>query len=158
MAARKSSEDEFFDLAEDQFKVEDWPFYWLTRVVSLYLNHSEAQLKRIGLDVPTWRVLMFLGDRNSASVSELAERAIAKLSTMTKIIQRMQADGLVKCSPRESDARVTEVTLTPLGIDARAKSWDVAHRTYERAFGKIPAKETKALMATLARVFDALQH
>ncbi|PZU10773.1 MarR family winged helix-turn-helix transcriptional regulator [Sphingomonas sp.] len=157
MAGKKNTDDGFYDLEEERFKIDEWPIYWLTRVVSLYLTQSEGQLKRIGLDIPSWRVLMFLGKDQSASVSELADHAIAKLSTMTKIIQRMQAEGLVECSPRENDGRVTEVRLTERGFEARADAWAVSHRTYERAFGQVPAKETKALITTLSRVFDALK-
>ncbi|WP_257551895.1 MarR family winged helix-turn-helix transcriptional regulator [Sphingopyxis sp. DBS4] len=157
MATSINTDEDSYELEEDKFKIEEWPIYWLTRVVSLYLAQSEGQLKRIGLDIPSWRVLMFLGKDHGASVSELADHAIAKLSTMTKIIQRMQAEGLVECSPRESDGRVTEVRLTPLGVKARADAWSISHRAFERAFGNVPIEETKALVATLTQVFGALK-
>lgn len=146
------------DVAESAlFRKADWPFYWLTRTNALYLQALEATLKSVGLDVPRWRVLMSIHETGIASVSEIADQAIVKLPTMTKIIQRMQAEGLVTCQPRASDARVTEVLLTPEGHQARENAWHEADAVYRKAFGKMPAKDVEKLNRLLAQVFDNLQ-
>lgn len=138
------------------FAHESWPFYWLTRVVALYLEELQQALKPAGLDVPRWRVLMSLHGQDSASVSEIAEHAIVKLPTMTKIVQRMQADGLVACRPRETDGRVTEVVLTAHGLEARRQAWDIATQVYARAFEGVAGDEVQGLNKLLTRIFDNL--
>ncbi|RRN63814.1 MarR family winged helix-turn-helix transcriptional regulator [Caulobacter sp. 602-1] len=145
------------DDSETSFRKADWPFYWLTRASALYLANIESALKKIGLDVPRWRVLMSIHESGCASVGEIAEQAIVKLPTMTKIIQRMQSDGLVHCRPRATDARVTEVLLTPAGLKAREQAWHEAERVYGRAFGSIANRDVTKLNQILARVFDNLQ-
>lgn len=138
------------------FRKADWPFYWLTRASARYLLHIEVALKAIGLDVPRWRVLMSIHESGCASVSEIADQAIVKLPTMTKIVQRMQADGLVICRPRATDARVTEVLLTPSGLNARQQAWSEADRIYRKAFGAMSKRDIEKLNALLVRVFDNL--
>lgn len=143
------------DSAED-FRIEDWPFYWLTRFTGRYIQQMELELKRIGLDVARWRVLMTLRDNVRLSVSEIAGHAIVKLPTMTKIVQRMQADGLVECSQKEADGRVTEVMLTDSGRIASQRAWDVAHRIYDRAFENVTDKEVVTLNRLLRIISRSL--
>jgi DNA-binding MarR family transcriptional regulator len=140
----------------DDFHLQEWPFYWLTRASGRYLETLEAALKGDGLDVPRWRVLMSLHGRDCASVSEIAEQAIVKLPTMTKIVQRMQADGLVVCRPRETDGRVTEVLLTESGRRAQALAWSKAASIYEEAFRNISDREVQTLNRLMGKIFHNL--
>lgn len=139
-------------VCETGFNMEEWPFYWLTRFSGRYLQQMELALKPVGLDIPQWRVLMALRDRERLSVSEIADHAISKLPTMTKIIQRMAADGLVTCQPRASDQRVTEVRLTQRGEAASRDAWNAANRIYARTFEGVSTKE----IATLNRLMRTL--
>ncbi len=134
------------------FNMEEWPFYWLTRFSGRYHQQMERALKPIGLDIPHWRVLMALRDRERLSVSEIADHAIAKLPTMTKIIKRMEADGLINCTPRATDQRVTEVSLTKQGLEASDKAWAAANSIYARAFENVTPKEIATLNRLLRTV------
>lgn len=144
------------DAGTPEFELSEWPFYWLSRVVARYLERLEVALKAEGLDVPRWRVLMSLHGQDMASVSEIAEHAIVKLPTMTKIVQRMQADGLVDCRPRESDGRVTEVVLTQEGEAAREAAWRAATGIYKEVFGHISPTKIKQLNKLMQQVFHNL--
>jgi DNA-binding MarR family transcriptional regulator len=135
--------------ASGEFDIEQWPFYWLTRFTGRYLHEMEIALKALGLDIPRWRVLMSLRGDKVLSVSEIADNAIVKLPTMTRIVQRMQIDGLVRCRQSASDRRVTEVELTDAGKRAGQQAWAVADGLYTRTFGKIPADDVMRLNRTL---------
>lgn len=143
-------------MQQAEFSLADWPFYWLTRAAGLYLQQMEKSLKQIGLDIPRWRVLMILSEHNPSSVSEIADHAIAKLPTMTRIVQRMEEDRLVSCSRRANDARVTEVTLTPAGAEAAQRAWAAAHEIFAHAFGEDGAMRVKRLNSELEALFRAL--
>jgi MarR family transcriptional regulator, organic hydroperoxide resistance regulator len=151
--------DEFgsLDPLNTEFKMASWPFYWITRVARRYSHDLEDTLKKIGMDVARWRVLMILNEINPASVSELADHAVIKLSTMTKTVIRMQVDGLVTTSSRKSDARVTEVSLTDAGRTAISSVRRQASRVFLKAFQDFDSKEIEQLNETLKRVFANLE-
>lgn len=136
--------------------MEEWPFYWLTRFTGRYIRQMELALKPIGLDIPRWRVLMTLRDRDVLSVSEIADHAIVKLPTMTKIVQRMQADDLVECRQSAADGRVTEVHLTPAGAAASEQAWAAANRIYERAFEDLSKRDITTLNKLLRKITRSL--
>lgn len=139
-----------------EFDFLDWPFYWLARADRTYMSIMETALGRIGLDIPSWRVLMILHSKQSASVSEISEHSIVKLSTMTKIIQRMQAAGLVEISQSKKDGRVTIVTITEEGEKAGRDCWEEARRILDRVFEDFTDVEQQVLIALLKKLSDSL--
>ncbi|HEX4179164.1 MAG TPA: MarR family winged helix-turn-helix transcriptional regulator [Caulobacteraceae bacterium] len=145
------------DPADPSFELDYSPFYWLSRVSGRYVLAMGATLRRVRMDVPRWRVLMILHEHDPASVSMIAELAVIKLSTMTRIVQRMQVEGLVSCSPRPSDARVTEVRLTPSGSAAMEQVRGQASLIFRHAFHDISDKEMLAFIDVLQRLFENLE-
>jgi len=139
------------------FSRQNWPFYWLSQVVGRYQEQIEPRLKDMNLDISRWRVLGTLSEGARFSVSDLAEQAIVKLPTMMKIVQRMQADGLVTLTPKETDGRVTEVALTSKGLSAREEALAVVMDLHDRTFSQFTKDEMGQLNATLARIFAALR-
>lgn len=145
------------DPVDELFALDNSPFYWISRVSGRYVLDMGAALRKVGMDVPRWRVLMILHETNPASISTIAERAVIKLSTVTRIVQRMQVEGLVTCSPRASDARVTEVSLTPAGAEAVEKVRSPASRIFHRAFDSLSDEEITVFIRLLHRLFDNLE-
>lgn len=144
------------DPADPQFRIADWPFYLIARTAGRYEMDMEHALRRVGMDVPSWRALMLLHECSPSGVSEMAERAVMKLSTMTRVVQRLRKRGLVKVGTRAADARVTEVHITPDGELVVEQVRSVASRIYQSAFKDIDAGEVKTLNDLLRRVFSNL--
>lgn len=79
-------------------------------------------LASVGLELTfaQWRALVIVGESpDGASVSEIAERVGSELSPASRLVARMASRGLVELDKDPGDRRVTRVTLTPAGADAR---------------------------------------
>lgn len=139
------------------FDAREWPFFWLTHATGLYLNRLERGLKKVGLDIGRWRVLMCVPPGHALSVSEISELAIVKMPTMMKLIQRMEAEGLVLCAARETDGRVTEVSLTEAGLEARTRAWQTAGKIFARVFAGDDGLDFDALNRQLRQVVVRLE-
>lgn len=153
MAARKPDALALADPAHPEFALTHSPLYWLARVSGRYRLEMDRALKPIGMDVPRWRVLAILSEHEPASVSELCDHAVIRLSTMTRIVQRLVDAGLVTTCVRESDARVTEVSLTPAGREAAARVYRQASRIFRSGFRDFSAEEVARFNAMLVRLF-----
>lgn len=138
------------------FQKSNWPFYWITQTSSRYIQAMEERLKTLGIDPTYWRVMMSLYEDQRLSISEISSYCIIKPNTATKIVQRMQAEGLVETRQRESDARVTEVMLTDKGHELRKSARAVADEVYSRAFDGMSREEQMILNLLLERVFNKL--
>ena len=144
------------DPGHPAFRIADSPFYLIARTAGRYALEMETALRRIGMDLLSWRALMIVHERNPSSVSEIAERAVVRLSTMTRVVQRLQRRGLARVAPRPGDARVTEVHLTAAGGLAVERVRAIASRIYRLAFQDFSEAELAALNALLRRVFANL--
>jgi DNA-binding MarR family transcriptional regulator len=155
---RKTSHWRKANPVDPAFKIVNSPFYWLARVDGRYALSMDAVLKKVGMDVPRWRVLMLLTEHSPASVSELAEHAIIRLSTMTKIILRMKAEDYVETRPSVADGRVTEVLLTEKGRQAVEQVRTQAGRIFQQAFHDLDDPMIKTLNEVLQHIFHNLEN
>ncbi|GIX17499.1 MAG: hypothetical protein KatS3mg119_1685 [Rhodothalassiaceae bacterium] len=145
------------DPGHARFHSSRYPFYLMAHALGSYGRHMERALKRIGTDQPHWRILAILGENGTTPVSRIADKAVYKLSTVTRIIQRMEAKGLVTTRRSPRDARVTEVTLTPMGEAELRRVRAVASRIANEAFAGFSREEIATLIALLTRVDSALE-
>jgi DNA-binding MarR family transcriptional regulator len=144
------------DPARAGFRIADYPFYLLARTAGRYAIDMENALRAIDMDLASWRALMVVSESNPSSVSEIADRAVVRLSTMTRVVQRLEKRGLLGISRRKNDARVTEVTITAAGRRAVRQARQIASRLYNLAFHDLQAAEIEAFNSLLRKVFRNL--
>jgi 3-hydroxy-9,10-secoandrosta-1,3,5(10)-triene-9,17-dione monooxygenase reductase component len=89
--------------------------YLLARASHIVSGEFHASLKTWDLSVPEWRVLACLMDEEGLSVGELAAMALMKQPRLTKVLDRMEADGLVERRDGAGDRRRTPIHLTAKG-------------------------------------------
>ncbi|MNZ96716.1 HTH-type transcriptional regulator Hpr [compost metagenome] len=142
--------------ASENFKKEEFPFYWLARLHGRYSMAMEKALKKIDMDIPRWRILFILKEHGESSISEIAIHAIAKLSTITKIVYRMKADGLVDTNPCSSDGRVTVVSLTDAGRQAIEQVLIATSDIFSNSFKGLTDAQITRLNSSLETIFNNL--
>lgn len=79
-----------------------------------------------------------------------------RLSTMTKVAQRLEKEGLVKLATCKTDGRKTDVHITAKGEDGVVQVRRVASRIYGMAFHNFSADDVAVLNELLRRVFNNL--
>lgn len=147
----------FGDPGSDAFRVEAYPFYQLNRVVSRYNIVIEAELRRIELDIPTWRVLMVLGERSPLPLGQVARSAVINLSTMMRIVERMERAGLVRTTPNSEDGRVTNVGLTDDGRSKLAEARQATAPIFRKLIRGVSARDFSKLLRLLSLIHDNLE-
>lgn len=145
------------DPGSEQFQVEAYPFYLLNRAVSRYNVVIEAELRRIGIDIPTWRVIMILGEKEPQPIGQVARSAVINISTMMRIVERMETAGLIRTSPSTRDGRVTELTLTELGKIKLAEARSITSPVYRRLIDGVSSDEFSILLKLLNLFHDNLE-
>jgi len=136
------------------FTPETSPFFHLSRLTGLYHLRMDAHLKPIGMDVPRWRVLNILYEHECAPISTIADLAVIRMPTMTKLIYRMEGEGLVSTRVSAKDGRVTEVSLTEKGHAGVDQVRVKAGLIFERAFHDIEDGEIEAFMKIMKKIYD----
>lgn len=136
------------------FSPETSPFFHLSRLVGLYHLRMDAHLKPIGMDVPRWRVINILYEHKCAPISTIADLAVIRVSTMTKLIYRMESEDLVTTAVSQKDGRVTEVRLTGKGEAALEQVRAKAGLIFERAFRDVEDADLLSFMNLTRKIYD----
>lgn len=139
------------------FQVRKYPFYLLNRLVGRYNKVIERELRSIDLEIPAWRVLMILGETDPSGSREISEAAMIPISTMTRIVQRMAAAGLVTTAASAADARVTLVSLTPIGQETLARARAATAPIYAKVIHGLDQDEFDQLLSLLERLHGNLE-
>lgn len=95
--------------------VRNYLAYLLARASVIVSGEFHARLGTWNLSVPEWRVLACLSDADGLSVGELAAMALMKQPRITKVLDRMEAEGLVERRGTAADRRRTPIHLTAKG-------------------------------------------
>ncbi|HXY31106.1 MAG TPA: MarR family transcriptional regulator [Gemmatimonadaceae bacterium] len=104
-------------------------------------DRVEGALAGAELSLAKFGVLSELANaRSPLPLSELAARLSCVRSNMTQLVDRLEADGLVKRVSDSDDRRVVRAAITPLGTERHA----IGARELERVQGEFSA----ALSAT----------
>lgn len=144
------------DPGTPDFRLDRYPFYLLNRAVARYNTVIESRLREIGLDIPSWRVLMILGERHPLGIGQVSEAAVINLSTMTRIVQRMRASGLVTTGPSVTDQRVTEADLTAEGAAKLSEARRVTAPIYAAVIDGLSARDFSKMIDLLNRLHENL--
>ena len=147
----------FGDPGSDAFRVDAYPFYLLNRAVSRYNVVIDAELRGLGIDIPTWRVLMILGEQTPLPIAQVARSAVINLSTMMRIVERMTKAGLVATAPNPDDGRATDLSLTEAGRTMLAAARDTTAPMYRKLIRGISARDFSKLLGLLNQLHDNLE-
>ncbi len=95
--------------------VDDYLAYLLARASQHVSSEFHAIVELSGLSVSQWRVLATLSDSPGLSAGGLAERVLLKQPTLSKLLDRMQTEGLIKRRVNPVDGRQALVDISAKG-------------------------------------------
>ncbi|MEH6438327.1 MarR family winged helix-turn-helix transcriptional regulator [Massilia sp. DD77] len=79
-------------------------------------------LPKLGLTYPQYLVMMVLWEQDQLTVSDIGERLFLDSATLTPLLKRMEAQGLLQRARARSDERQVIITLTEQGNALRKEA------------------------------------
>ncbi|MBN9071068.1 MAG: MarR family transcriptional regulator [Rhizobiales bacterium] len=98
------------------------------------------------------QIMLALSELDGQTPGQLAARLGVRPPTITKTINRLQAQGVLDKRSSDADARQAHVFLTERGRDAIRAIEKSVRKTEKQAFRGLDKKEQKALGKLLARI------
>jgi len=140
----------------EQLKLENqicFPIYAASRLIT---REYQPLLDELGLTYPQYLALMVLWEHDGLSVNDIGQKLLLNTNTVTPLLKRMEAQGLVARQRSADDERRVIVSLTPQG------------RALQEQAAAIPAQlvaglnaddvDEQALHAMLAQLQKIIQH
>jgi MarR family transcriptional regulator, organic hydroperoxide resistance regulator len=113
-------------------------------------------LREHGVRLGQYQLLRALWERDGMTPRELAEHAAVEMPTVTRTVQRMVRDGLVRREAHPSDARSVRIFLAAKGKALETAAVDLRRQITKEALGGISADERTRLVTSLEHVLRNL--
>jgi DNA-binding MarR family transcriptional regulator len=126
--------------------------YLMNRIMGRYNATLRDAFRREGRTIPQVRTLAVLSVNDGVTVGDLAVHAVIEQSTLSRTLDTLESQGLVRREPGETDSRVRKVYLTDEGRAEFNRAWPAMHDAFERMFDAIDEAEYAAFTATLQKM------
>jgi DNA-binding MarR family transcriptional regulator len=120
----------------------------------------EARLKAAGQPPLAWYDVLLELDRAGGRlrIGELGERLVVEPYNMTRLVDRLEGEKLLKRERAESDGRGALVALTDEGKELRRKMWPFYRKAIESVFAQaLGEKDADAMTGALKKVIARLR-
>ncbi len=152
-AVRRVEEAELAEVPRlGEIGLQNFAPYLMNRIMGRYNASLRQDLARLGLTTPKMRVLAVLSLLDGLTNRELAVYAVVEQSTLSRTLDALVGEGLVRREGDQNDSRITRLHITADGRDAFERLWPTMARSYARMFHGIPEEEHRAFVATLQKI------
>ena len=113
---------------------------------------SRQLVKTVGLTVPQMIVLKEVVENGEAAIGHVAEEVSLSQATVTTIVDRLEARGLVVRRRGETDRRKVLIAATEAGKTIVSKNPAILQEEFTEAFRKLEHWEQTQILSSLQRV------
>jgi DNA-binding MarR family transcriptional regulator len=130
--------------------------YMLKRVQAALRVRTDQALGPRGLTTPQYAVLAALERQAGISNAELARRAFVTPQTMVRIVETLEAMGLVSRQPHPTHGRIRPASLTPGGARRVAGCHAAVAEVERRLLADLAPEQRRQLLDLLVKCAVAL--
>jgi len=114
-------------------------------------------LAAFNLSVSRFNLLKHLADRGSLTATNLCVLLLCDKANVTRLLDGLEREGLVKRTPDQYDGRRTSVTLTPSGETRLQEANSAYAASVIDRFSGLAFQDQSTLNETLNQIKNALQ-
>lgn len=140
----------------EQLKLDNqlcFPFYAVSRLI---IREYQEDLDRLGITYTQYLVMMVLWENDGRSVNEIAQKLILNTNTVTPLLKRMEAMGLVNRTPSPVDQRKVVVTLTEKGKEMQEEAIEIPMRLMGKLGGYPSDDQLKEIAQLKGQLYDLI--
>lgn len=126
--------------------------YLMNRIMGRYNASLRDEMADQGLTTPKMRALAVLSVVEAPLIRELAVYTVVDPSTLSRVLDQLDADGLVRREADASDSRAVRVFITDAGRAAFESLWPHMAQAQARMFRGIADDERRAFVGTLQKM------
>jgi DNA-binding MarR family transcriptional regulator len=126
--------------------------YLMNRIMGRYNASLREEMAAMGLTTPKMRALAVLSVIEGPLIRELSVYAITEQSTLSRALDALAGEGLIRRESDASDSRGTRVYITDAGRAAFEVLWPHMAAAHGRMFRGIPDEERRAFVGTLQKM------
>lgn len=141
-------------------KVNETNFlYTLTSIRQRLFKFMEKELadKNISGVAPSYGDVLFALDQTETqTVQEVVKYTNKDKSTISSVINRLEANGYIRKEKDVSDARITNLTLTPKAKKLKPALFEISDKMNSKIFEGLSTTEKETLFELMGKILNNL--
>jgi DNA-binding MarR family transcriptional regulator len=146
-------------MAYEQLKLSNqlcFPVYAASRLIT---KKYQPYLEKLGITYPQYIVLMVLWEHGKITVSELSAKLLLNTNTITPLLKRMMAMGLLTRNRSNEDERKVFIELTEKGRNLEEEAAKIPQQLADALISEtLSVKELIDLKEKLDKIIDHLKN
>jgi DNA-binding MarR family transcriptional regulator len=133
--------------------LEQEAFLNVIRTASELADGMDGVLREAGLSPAQYNVLRILrgAEPNGMCRNEVRDRMLTRMPDMTRLLDRMEAAGLVRRTPHPEDRRMVSTRITAAGLELLETLGPRVDAEHRRSLGHMDQGELTKLIDLLSR-------
>lgn len=149
---RKTKEPTALPPTLGEIGINQFAPYLMNRIAARWNANMADALKLHDMTTTQMRALAILSLSSSVTINELSVYTVIEQSTMSRTLDALEQQGLIRRQPRPEDMRVRDVSITEQGRQAFAKVWPTMYELFQQLFDGVEEDEYRAFISTLHRI------
>jgi DNA-binding MarR family transcriptional regulator len=137
-------------------ELSDYLPYLINRVGSALVARHEVELKRYGLSIAMWRVMVALSHGGALRQIDIADMTSIDVSTLSRLITRMTRMAIISRTRSDTNNREVTVELTAKGRAQLNRLVPLGLSLERQAIAGLSASDLAATRAALRRMYENL--
>lgn len=131
--------------------LEHEAFLAIQRLAASLVQESGELLRSVGLSGAQYNVLRILRGAKGEGLAcgEIGERLIARDPDMTRLLDKLEAGGLIRRTRESADRRVVTTRISDEGLDVLAQLDEPMHDLHKRQLGHLGKARLERLLELL---------
>lgn len=131
--------------------------YLMNRIMGRYNTSLRSEMAVLGLTTPKMRALAVLSVIEGPLIRDLSIYSVVEQSTLSRALDQLAAEGLIRREADTSDNRATRVFITEAGRTTFETLWPRMAEAHARMFRGIPEEERHAFLGTLHKMLNNIR-
>ena len=132
--------------------LQNYAPYLMNRIMGRYNAALREEMAGLGLTTPKMRALAVLSVVEGPLIRELSVLCVVEQSTLSRTLDQLAADGLIRREADAADSRAVRVFITEGGRSTFETLWPHMAAAQARMFRGIPEEERRAFVGTLQKM------
>ena len=138
----------------DQYRLSESLGYLMKRTVSMLTAALDQELARYDLTYQQFSILMTLSECNCTTAADLARETCGDTGAITRMLDRLEAKGIIRRARRLDDRRIINIELTESGTLFVEKLPAVSINVMNRHLQGFARNELEAMKSYLRRLLS----
>ncbi len=131
--------------------------YLMNRIMGRWNSNLHERIVKNKLSTVKMRILAVLTVHSGLTINQLSVYSVIEQSTISRSLDRMQDQGLIRRETGQEDGRIREIYIMDKGRAAFNEFWPEMYKSYQKLFTGVNESEQEIFIKTLHKLLNNIR-